>query len=155
MKITLLFPGKTEDNYIREGLDIYIRRLKHYIPVEIKILGERGKKTGTGKLKTHGAEGILSARDNSRYVALLDEKGEKLSSGDFAGFIEKTIIQGYKELVFVTGDAYGIPRELYPTANRVLSLSEMTFTHQMVRLILIEQLYRAMTIIRGESYHHE
>lgn len=157
MKISLLFTGKTEDSYLKEGIDIYIKRIKHYIPVEIKIIGGRGKKSKTpaGRFKTREVEKLLETTDNSRFVILLDDKGDSFSSEDFAKFIESTIIRGYKEMVFIAGDSYGIPREIYSTANRVVSLSDMTFTHQMVRLILVEQIYRSMTIIRGESYHHE
>lgn len=157
MKITLLFTGKTEDNYLKEGIDIYIKRIKHYIPVEINIIGGRGKKSRTpvGFHKTRKGEKLPANTDSSRYIILLDDKGDSLSSEEFARFIESTIIRGYKEMVFVAGDAYGIPEEMYSTANRIVSLSDMTFTHQMVRLILAEQIYRAMTIIKGESYHHE
>jgi 23S rRNA (pseudouridine1915-N3)-methyltransferase len=153
MKITLLFTGKTEEGYLKEGINIYINRLKHYIPVEIKIIGGKGKKSRSSGSKRENR--ISTVAGNSSYITLLDEKGESFSSEKFARFIEKLIIQGYKEVVFVTGDAYGISDELYTAANKVVSLSELTFTHQMVRLILAEQLYRAMTIIKGESYHHE
>jgi 23S rRNA (pseudouridine1915-N3)-methyltransferase len=153
MKITLLFTGKTEESYLNEGINIYINRLKHYIPVEIKIIGTKGKKSKSAGLRMENRLNTMPG--NSSCLILLDEKGERFSSEKFARFIEKIIIQGYKELVFLIGDAYGIPDELYPRANKIVSLSEMTFTHQMVRLILAEQLYRAMTIIKGESYHHE
>jgi 23S rRNA (pseudouridine1915-N3)-methyltransferase len=153
MKITLIFTGKTEESYLKEGINIYINRLKHYIPVEIKIIGSKGKKSRSAGLKRENR--ISAMAGNSSYITLLDEKGESFSSEEFARFIEKLIIQGNKELMLIVGDAYGIPDELYPRANRIVSLSQMTFTHQMARLILAEQLYRAMTIIKGESYHHE
>jgi 23S rRNA (pseudouridine1915-N3)-methyltransferase len=153
MKITLIFTGKTEESYLKEGINIYINRLKHYIPVEIKITGSKGKKSRPGGLKRDNLIGTTVG--NSSYITLLDEKGENFNSEEFARFIEKLIIQGYKELLLIVGDAYGIPDDLYPRAQRIISLSRMTFTHQMARLILAEQLYRAMTIIKGESYHHE
>jgi 23S rRNA (pseudouridine1915-N3)-methyltransferase len=143
MKITLVFMGKTRERYLKEGIDIYLKRLRHYIPTEIKIFEERGKKSR------------MPARFNGQvFVTLLDEKGERFTSEEFAKFVEKVIVQGNKELVFIAGDAWGLQEELYQKADRVISLSDMTFTHQMVRLILAEQLYRAMTIIRGEPYHH-
>jgi 23S rRNA (pseudouridine1915-N3)-methyltransferase len=152
MKITLLFMGKTREHYLKEGIEIYIKRIRHYIPVEIKVIEERGKKT-PGLAGKQEYERLISA-DGQVFVALLDEKGERFNSGEFAKFIEKVILRGYKELVFVTGDAWGLPVQLYKNADRVVSLSDMTLTHQMVRLLLAEQLYRAMTIIRGEPYHH-
>jgi 23S rRNA (pseudouridine1915-N3)-methyltransferase len=155
MKLILLFRGKTDEAYLREGIDNYAKRIKNYIPLEISITGERGKKPGTfGTAKARGSERHLSTIGKTSFVVLMDEKGERYSSEGFAKFIEKISIRGYKEMVFVTGDAYGFPDEYYNRADHLVSLSDMTFTHQMVRLILAEQLYRAMTIIRGEPYHH-
>ncbi len=157
MKLTLIFTGKTRPGYLKEGIDIYTKRLGHYAPVKIKTIEEQGGKSGSSRAKTKFAksEKIISGIDNNSYVVLLDEKGETFSSHEFARFVEKTMTHGYKEFVFISGGAYGFPDYLYNKANKVISLSQMTFSHQMVRLILAEQLYRAMTIIRGESYHHE
>jgi 23S rRNA (pseudouridine1915-N3)-methyltransferase len=146
MKLILLFTGKTEDSYLKEGIDIYSKRIGRYIPHEIKIINERKKKFTAGN--------SLPVLGQSSYVVCLDEKGDKLSSVDFAKFLEKMMNQGYKELVFITGGAYGFTEGETLTADRLLSLSQMTFSHQMVRLILVEQIYRALTIIRGEPYHH-
>ncbi len=146
MKIILLFTGKTEESYLKEGIDIYSKRVERYIPHEIKIINERKKKFTAGN--------SLPVSGHSSYVVCLDEKGDKLSSVDFAKFLEKIMNQGYKELVFVTGGAYGFTERETLRADRLLSLSKMTFSHQMVRLILVEQIYRALTIIRGEPYHH-
>ncbi len=154
MKIVLLFTGKTEDGYLKEGIGIYTKRLKRYIPHEIKITGERKKKPGKISGQSRDNDKPIPEFDNTSYVVILDEKGEKFSSVDFARFIEKTMNQGYKELVFITGGAYGFPQDTREKAHRSISLSDMTFSHQMVRLILVEQIYRAMTIIRGEPYHH-
>lgn len=156
MRITLMFTGKTEAGYLKEGLDIYIKRLNRYIPTDIKIISEPFNKPGspaTGT-KMSGYKKYVSTQGGSYFKVLLDEKGDQLSSEKFAGLIEKIMTRGYKELIFMTGGAYGFPEEMYREADRTLSLSGMTFTHQMVRLILVEQLYRAMTIIRGEPYHH-
>ncbi len=157
MKLTLIFTGKTEDSYIKEGIEIYIKRLKHYIPLEIKIIGEAGKrsKSSANKAKFFEKDKFVSSGGNSSFVVLLDEKGKKYSSVSFAKFIENITIKGYKELVFISGGAYGLNNELYKMANKLVSLSDMTFSHQMVRLILVEQLYRAMKIIKGEPYHNE
>lgn len=155
MKIVLLFTGKTEEAYLNEGIGIYIRRLKRYIPVEIRIIGETGKKKASaGKHKIRESGKLSIPAGNLSYLALLDEKGDKFNSEEFAGFIEQIMTRGYKELVFVTGGAYGFPELMHRKADRKISLSDMTYTHQMVRLILAEQIYRAMTIIRGEPYHH-
>ena len=157
MKLTLLFTGKTEDSYLKEGIEIYAKRLKRYLPLEIKIIGESVKrsKSSAGRARIRESEIITSAVSRSSYIVLLDEKGKCYSSEEFARFIENIMNRGYRELVFVTGGAYGFSDELYGKADHKVSLSDMTFTHQMVRLILTEQLYRAVTIIRGEPYHHE
>jgi 23S rRNA (pseudouridine1915-N3)-methyltransferase len=147
MKIILLFTGKTEDNYLKEGIEKYSKRIGRYIPYEIKIINERKKKSAAGDL--------LTASGSYSYVVCLDEKGDKLNSSDFANFLEKIMNQGYKELVFITGGAYGFSESEKQSANKLISLSEMTFSHQMVRLFLVEQIYRAITIIRGEPYHHQ
>lgn len=156
MKLKLLFTGKTEDGYLKEGIDIYTKRLRHYIPYEIKIAGERKKKSFQQSAKISAEyEKLMSAFDKTAYIVLLDEKGEKLTSEGFAGLIEKNMNHGYRELVFITGGPYGFPENIRNKADRIVSLSDMTFSHQMVRLILVEQIYRAMTIIRGEPYHHQ
>jgi 23S rRNA (pseudouridine1915-N3)-methyltransferase len=157
MKLTLLFTGRTEEAYLKEGIEIYTKRLRHYIPHEIKIVDDRKKRTEhpAGRSKAGKNEKLISAGNTNAYIVLLDEKGDKLSSEGFAKLIENTMIQGYKDLVFITGGAYGFSENIYRRANRLISLSDMTFTNQMVRLILVEQIYRAMTIIRGEPYHHQ
>ncbi len=156
MKLTLLFTGKTEDSYLKEGIEIYAKRLKRYFPLDIKITGESVKrsKPPAGKARIRESGKITAALSRSSYVVLLDEKGKSYSSEEFARFIEDKMNRGYRELVFIAGGAYGFSDELYGKANHKISLSDMTFTHQMVRLILAEQLYRAATIIRGEPYHH-
>ncbi len=152
MRITLLFTGKTDEPFIRDGIEVYAGRLSHYVPLEIKVAGNEGKKSKSRKGAARGTR--LVHKSGSSLLVLLDEKGEKLSSAGFSRFIETTMIGGYKELIFYTGGAYGFTKEVYNKADRIISLSDMTFTHQMVRLILVEQIYRAMTIIRGEPYHH-
>lgn len=157
MKLTLIFTGKTQSGYLKEGIGLYTKRIERYAPVKIKVIEETGKKSGSSaaRTKTRKNGKIISGIDNNSFIVLLDEKGETFSSQKFAKFVEKTMIHGYKEFVFITGGPYGFPGNVYNMANKIISLSEMTFSHQMVRLILVEQLYRAMTIIRGEPYHHE
>ncbi len=153
MKIILVFTGKTAEKYIREGIDIYTDRLRHYIPVEIRIAEIPGKKRRSRKGSLNMAEPV--SQPGSSLLVLLDEKGKKLNSVEFSKFIESAMTSGYKELVFYTGGAWGFPEKTFDKVDRIISLSDMTFTHQMVRLILVEQIYRAMTIIRGEPYHHQ
>ena len=157
MKITLAFTGKTMPGYLKEGIDIYVKRLRHYAPAGITIIEESDKKQGNSSSRTRqvGIDRVLSSFDPKTFVVLLDEKGETHNSRQFAQFIEKTIVHGYKEMVFIIGGPYGFSDNLQNRANKVVSLSKMTFSHQMARLILAEQIYRAMTIIRGEPYHHE
>jgi 23S rRNA (pseudouridine1915-N3)-methyltransferase len=156
MKVILLFTGKTEDTYLKEGIEVYLKRLRRYIPTEIKIISEPRKKTKvySGKVKIRESEKIKSLSGNTSFLVLLDQRGKHLNSEDFAGFIENVMNRGYKEIIFATGGAYGFSDDFSSNADSIISMSEMTFTHQMVRLILAEQLYRAMTIIKGEPYHH-
>ncbi len=157
MKLTLVFTGKTEEKYLREGIDIYTKRLRHYIPHEIKIIGLGKKRSGhpAGKSDAGEIEKLVSFTGSNTFVVLLDENGDRLSSPELARLISKTMNHGYKDMVFITGGSHGIPEETNRLANRVVSLSDLTFPHQMVRLILVEQIYRAMTIIKGEPYHHQ
>lgn len=159
MKITLAFTGKTEPGYLKEGIDIYIKRLRHYAPTRVIIIDDGNKSRGNPARGEGAVKGtidkILASFTTKPFVVLMDEKGEDYNSLQFAEFIEKSMIQGYKELVFIIGGAYGFSDNLKSMATRVLSMSKMTFSHQMARLILAEQIYRAMTIIKGEPYHHE
>lgn len=156
MKIKLFQLGKTNENYINTGILVYEKRLKHYSNFEtITIENKKSitklpiqiQKTEEGKL-------LLKQIKRSDFVILLDEKGKKHSSKSFANFLEKRISIGGKNVVFIIGGAYGFSKEIYERAELQIALSEMTFSHQMVRLIFIEQLYRAFTIIRNENYHH-
>ncbi len=152
MKITLVFTGKTDEPYIREGIEVYAGRLRHYLPFDIVIAGNNNKKKKTGRAASAHKEPLRNP--GASLLILLDEKGDRFTSQEFARFLETSMIGGHKELAFYTGGPYGFTEEMYKKADRIISLSDMTFTHQMVRLILVEQIYRAMTIIRGEAYHH-
>ena len=157
MKITLLTVGKTDVRWINEGLEVYSSRLRHYLPFEIKEIAELKNAGSLSKEQIKTLEGKLILRNIkiSDEVILLDERGKEMRSAEFATFLEKRVVAGIKELVFVIGGAYGFSSEVYERANGQISLSKMTFSHQMVRTIFAEQLYRACTIIKGESYHHE
>jgi 23S rRNA (pseudouridine1915-N3)-methyltransferase len=157
MKITFLTVGKTEDAYIKDGVDKYVKRLKHYTKLTIVEIDElkNTKALTQEQQKAKEAELILKKITPLDHVILLDEKGTELSSSQFAAYVNKKAISSVTHLVFVVGGPYGFDASVYLRANDKLSLSAMTFSHQMVRLFFVEQLYRAFTIIKGEPYHHE
>jgi len=156
MKIQLLLSGKTRIPFIREGIEEYRRRLVHYTDFQIRELPDL-RNSGSWpekKVKEEEAKTILKAIDQRDYVILLDERGQHLDSLAFAGWLEKQQYGSFRTMQFVVGGPYGFAGEVYERTNLKLSLSKMTFSHQLVRLIFLEQLYRAYTIIRGEPYHH-
>lgn len=157
MKITIIAVGKTSTRYIAEACDDFVRRASRYVPVEFVALPDlraaRGLTEETQKVKE--GKNILAALQPGDVVTLLDERGTELTSRGFAAEIEKGMVSGLKRMVFVIGGPYGFSPEVYARADRKLSLSRMTFTHEMVRLFFAEQVYRAMTIMRGEPYHHD
>ena len=157
MKITLLTVGKTDKDWVRQGLDIYMARLKHYISFAMNEIPELKNVSALSKeqIKTREGELILKNIRNTDDVILLDERGKEYSSMEFAGIIRDKMTYGGRDIVFVIGGAYGFSDAVYSRANSKLSLSRMTFSHQMVRTIFVEQIYRAFTIIKGEPYHHE
>jgi len=157
MKISLLYIGKTDKPYLREGIQIFAERLKHYLPFSmVEIADIKNTKNLSFELqKQKEGEQLLQKIAATDDVILLDEGGKHRSSVEFAGFIEQKMIMGGNDIVFIIGGPYGFSDEVYARANGKISLSKMTFSHQMVRVIFLEQLYRAMTIIRGEPYHHE
>lgn len=157
MKIKLLTVGKTDERFIEEGIEKYLNRLKHYINFEIITLPDvkQGSKLNMEKLKEEEGKLILQKIESSDQLILLDEKGKSLTSEEFSVFLQKKMNAGFPNLFFVVGGAFGFSEEVYKRANEQLSLSKMTFSHQMVRLFFTEQLYRAFTIIKGEKYHHK
>ncbi len=157
MKIQLICVGKTERPYLKEGEAEYIKRLKHYChfeKIEIPEL-KNAKKLREDQIKVEEGKLILAKVDPSAQLILLDENGKSYSSVGFSKYLQKKFNQGGKSLVFVVGGAYGFSEEVYARCNGKISLSEMTFSHQMVRLFFIEQVYRALTILKGEPYHHQ
>lgn len=148
--------GKTTAAYLQEALDEYARRLKFYISLETRVIPGIKRAGGLTEslLKEREGEQILSRVDERDTVVLLDERGAEYTSVEFSAYLSRKIQEG-RRLVFVTGGAYGFSDRVRERANERLSLSRMTFSHQMARVIFLEQLYRAMTIARGEAYHHE
>ncbi len=157
MKITLLTVGKTDKEWVKDGMEIYISRLKHYIPFCVNEIPELKNVSALSRdqIKIKEGELILKAVRPTDTVILLDEKGKEYSSVEWAGYIQDRLVSSGKDVIFVVGGAYGFSEDVYKRSNGMISLSRMTFSHQMVRAIFVEQLYRAFTIIRGEPYHHE
>ncbi len=157
MKITLLITGKTNESYIKEGFSIYEKRLKHYISFNTVVIPDLNntKNLDPPLIKEKEADQQLKYIDTSDFVVLLDENGKEYRSLDFAGFIQQKMNSSVKNLVFIIGGAYGFSDKIIEKANANISLSKMTFSHQVVRIFFMEQLYRAFSIIRNEPYHHE
>lgn len=156
MRITLLVVGKTTDPRLQSLIEDYQQRLKHYIPFEFVVVPDikNAKTLSQEQLKSAEGQAILSFLTPAMDVLLLDEHGRELRSIEYADFLQKKMGSG-RDLTLVIGGAYGFSKEVYDRANGKISLSQMTFSHQMIRLMAIEQIYRAMTILRGEPYHHE
>lgn len=157
MEVELIVVGKTTIKFVKDGIAEYLNRLKHYIPYRITELADakNTKNLSEERQKQSEGEKILSSIQTSDFVVLLDERGREYSSMEFASFMEKQMVAGRKRVLFVVGGPYGFSEAVYARADSKLSLSRMTFNHEMVRLFFTEQLYRAMTILRGEPYHHE
>lgn len=156
MKITLLVVGKTTDTHIELLIQEYQKRLAHYIPFNIQVIPElkNTKALTPEQQKQTEGELILRTINSSTDLVLLDEHGKEFRSIEFADYVQKRMSSG-RDVFFVVGGPYGFSEAVYQRANGKISLSKMTFSHQMVRLFFVEQLYRAMTILRGEPYHHE
>ena len=157
MNILLLVIGKTDENYVFDGIEKYKNRLKHYINFEYEEIPDlKNRKTlSKDQQKKQEAHLIFSRLKTSDKVVLLDEKGSSLGSVEFSKYLQKKMNSGIKRLVFLVGGPYGFDTSIYDKYQDKLSLSKMTISHQMVRLFFFEQLYRAMTILKNEPYHHE
>ena len=156
MKITLLVVGKTSDAKLQSLIEGYQQRLKHYVPFELAVIPDvkNAKSMSEEQLKTAEGQSILSWVSPGCTMVLLDEHGQEFRSIEYAEWLQKKMSSG-RDLTLVIGGAYGFSKEVYDRADGKISLSKMTFSHQMIRLMAIEQIYRAMTILRGEPYHHE
>jgi 23S rRNA (pseudouridine1915-N3)-methyltransferase len=157
VKIIFLLIGKTTDSYLIEAINEYTKRVKRYVSFGIIVLPElkNNRNLTFEQQKEKEGEAILSFISGSDEVILLDDKGKEVTSIEFSAMVQKKMIDSVKQVVFVVVGPYGFSPEVYQRANLLLSLSRMTFSHQLVRLIFMEQLYRSFTIIRGEPYHHE
>ena len=156
MRITLMVVGKTTDSRLQTLIEEYQQRLRHYLPFEFVVIPDikNAKSLSEEQLKTAEGQALLAALPSSTEVVLLDEHGREFRSIEYADWLQKKMSAG-RDLTLIIGGAYGFSKEVYARANGKLSLSQMTFSHQMIRLMASEQLYRAMTILRGEPYHHE
>ena len=157
MEISLIVIGKTNARYLQEGIDEYIKRLKHYIPYSITVLPDIKNTKKLTEEQQKEAEGklMLDALTPGDCLVLLDERGKEFTSVAFADYLQRKMNAGLRRLVFVIGGPYGFSQSVYDRADEKISLSKMTFSHEMIRLFFTEQIYRAMTIQRGEPYHHQ
>lgn len=157
MNIKLLAVGKTDDKNLQALIEEYVKRVSFYVKFDVEIIPDIKNAKNLSVIQQKEKEGslILSKVSPSDWLILLDEKGKSFSSTQFADFLQKRMNSGIKNLLFVIGGPYGFSDEVYAKANGKISLSSMTFSHQMVRLFFIEQLYRGYTILRNEPYHHE
>ena len=157
MKIKLLLIGKTEEEYLRTGIREYETRIKRYIPFEIVEIPALKNAANFPLAEQNARESVMLGKQFSPgdVLVLLDEHGKEMSSTEFASFLNKQFLSGNKNMVFAVGGPFGFDPSFKKQASHILSLSRMTFSHQMVRLFFTEQLYRALTIMRGESYHHD
>jgi 23S rRNA (pseudouridine1915-N3)-methyltransferase len=155
LKVLVIFNGKTSEKYLRSGIDLYLKRLVHYLKLEVIELPEpKGLKKSEDHLR-YEQDLLMKHLRPDDYLVLWDEKGKDYTSRQFADWMQKRMNSGVKRVVFVVGGAYGFSDEVYRRANGQLSLSKMTFSHQMIRPFILEQIYRAMTILRNEPYHND
>ncbi len=157
MRITLLCVGKTDDSHFAAAIEKFQLRLKHYIPFRMVSVPDvkNTKHLSVDQQRAREAIAILKQLSPGDYVVLLDEQGKEYRSVEFAGYLNKLMVGSVQHVVFVVGGPYGFEDTIYQRANGKVSLSKMTFSHQMVRLFFVEQLYRAFSIVKGEPYHHE
>ena len=153
MKIRVIWPGKTQEEWVRRGIDEYAGRIRRY--VQLDLAEAREEKGGSAKImREREGERLARLVPKSARLILLDERGEEMTSPDFAGVLSRYRDGGISEMVIAIGGAYGVSDALRSRADKVISLSRMTFTHQMVRVFLLEQIYRGFTILNNEPYHH-
>jgi 23S rRNA (pseudouridine1915-N3)-methyltransferase len=157
VKITLAVVGKTTNKFIADGISDYSARLVHYVPFSISVIADLRSTKSLSEAQQKQREGVLllNSFEKSDFVVLLDERGDEFSSVDFSAFIQKRMASGARRLVFVIGGPYGFSADVYSRADAMISLSRMTFPHELVRLVFVEQLYRAFTILNHEPYHHQ
>lgn len=157
MKIELILVGKTSKSYFQDAIEEYVKRISRYISFDVKIIPDlkNSKNLSEKQIKELEGVAVLKQIDSSDYVVLLDDKGKSFTSKEMAIWLEQKQAQSIKKMVFVIGGAHGFSADVYTRTNEKISLSKLTFSHQIVRPIFLEQLYRCFTIINGEPYHHE
>ncbi|MBR5028906.1 MAG: 23S rRNA (pseudouridine(1915)-N(3))-methyltransferase RlmH [Bacteroidales bacterium] len=157
MNIRLVVVAKTDEKYLQEGIDLYVKRLRHYVNFELVVIPalKDTKNLSPADMKEREGALIIKAVEKSDCVVLLDEHGKEYTSVGFSQFLQKQMNSGIRTLSFVVGGAFGFSPDVYDRANGKIALSQMTFSHQMVRLFFVEQLYRAFTILKNEPYHNE
>lgn len=157
MNLKLITIGKTSDSWLKQGVEVYTKRMIHYLPFEYMEIPDVKIAKGTSEAEVKRLEGleVLKRIDSSAFLIILDEQGKEFTSEELASHLQKRMNAGIKTLVFLIGGPYGFSEALYERANEKMSLSKLTFSHQMVRVFAVEQLYRAMTILRNEPYHHK
>lgn len=156
MKVELWAIGKTNEAYLETGIEIFSKRLGHYLPFSMSLLPDiKAKVSDIAILKKEEGRGVLAKIAPGDWLVLLDERGQQFSSPEMSRWLEKRLHSNQRRLIFLIGGAFGFSDEVYGRANEQISLSKLTFSHQMVRLFFVEQLYRAMTIIRNEPYHND
>lgn len=157
MNIKLIVIGKTDEKYLQQGIDVYVERLKHYVNFEMVVIPALKDQKGASRDEVKEREAVLLLRQLEKCdrIVLLDEHGAQHTSVEFSQYIQKQMNAGLRNIAFVVGGAFGFAPCVYAIANDKLSLSKMTFNHQMVRLFFVEQLYRAFSILRNEPYHNE
>ncbi|MDD7250747.1 MAG: 23S rRNA (pseudouridine(1915)-N(3))-methyltransferase RlmH [Prevotellaceae bacterium] len=157
MKTTLILVGKTTDRYLDALIADYVQRIRHYMTFDVEVIPDlrAGKSLTQSQQREQEGRLILQHLRQGDYLLLLDERGREMRSVEWAEYLGRLFCQSYKRLVFVVGGPYGFSQEVYDRCQGKISLSRMTFSHQMIRLIFTEQVYRALTILHGEPYHHE
>jgi 23S rRNA (pseudouridine1915-N3)-methyltransferase len=157
MNITLLMIGNTSEAFVLDGYEVFMKRLKHYVKIKELVIPDikDRKHLNADQIKEKEATLILEKLNTASFSVLLDERGKEFSSVEFATFMQKTMNVGTRELFFIIGGAYGVAESVKHKVDISVSLSKMTFTHQFIRLLFAEQLYRAMTILKNEPYHNE
>jgi len=157
MKMVLTVVGKTTDKHFDAGIREYVSRINHYVPFSLEVVPElkSTKSLSEDQQKDMEASMIRKTLQPGDYLVLLDERGDERRSVDFAKWMEKKMVRGLRRMVFLVGGPYGFSDGIYDMADEKISLSQMTLSHQMIRLLFTEQVYRAMTIINNEPYHHE
>lgn len=156
MKIELWAIGKTAEKYLETGMEIFEKRLRHYLPFHLVVLPDGKAKTSDGaQLKKEEGKLLLAKLASDDYLVLLDEHGQEFTSVGLAQWLERRLTASNRKMVFLIGGAFGFSPDVYARSNEQIALSKLTFSHQMVRLFFLEQLYRAMTILRHEPYHNE